>query len=147
MAGHHGGCACGAVRYELLSEPSQSGWCHCTTCQKISGSPGMVFATVPRTDFAYVRGEDRVRRLTLASFAERAFCGDCGSPFTMTYEFQPKTIDFTVCTLDEPGLAPPETHIFCTSKPPWLQIEDGLPTNDRFRPGTEGLEGTEPPAS
>ena len=141
-----GGCACGKVRYELVSQPFASGWCHCTTCQRLSGSPGMVYASVPREDFAYVQGEDRVRRLSLASFAERAFCGDCGSPLAISYEFQPDTIDFTVGTLDDPALAPPEHHIYWASRPIWLEDEDGLPKHDRFRPGTIGLEGTEPPA-
>ena len=147
MAVHQGGCACGAVRYELRSEPSLSGWCHCSTCQKLSGSPGMVFASVPRSDLVYVQGENRVRPLTLASFAERAFCGDCGSPLTIAYDFQPETIDFTVCTLDDPAIAPPETHIFYASRPPWLDVQDGLPKFNRFRPGTPGLEGTEPPGA
>jgi hypothetical protein len=145
MAGYRGGCMCGAVRYELRSKPELSGWCHCTTCQKLSGSPGMVFASLPRADFAYVKGADLVKPLILTSFAQRAFCGDCGSPLTITYDFQPETIDFAVCTLDDPGIAPPETHIFWASKPSWLTIEDGLPKYDRFRPGTARLEGTEPP--
>ena len=146
MASPKGGCACGTVRYELQSDPSLSGWCHCTTCQKLSGSPGMVFASLPRADFVYVEGKDRVKPLILTSFAQRSFCSDCGSPLTIAYDFQPYTIDFAVCTLDDPGIAPPETHIFSSSKPSWLQVEDGLPSYDRFRPGTAGLEGTEPPA-
>ena len=145
MAAIEGGCVCGAVRYRLESEPSLSGWCHCTTCQKLSGSPGMVFASVPRGAFVFVAGEDRVKPLVLTSFAKRAFCGDCGSPLTITYDFQPEMIDFAVCTLDDPGVAPPENHIFYASRPPWLDVQDGLPKFDHFRPGTQGLEGTEPP--
>ena len=141
-----GGCACGNVRYELQSEPFACGWCHCTTCQRVSGSPGMVFASVRREDFAYVQGRDRVKPLAFTSFAERGFCEDCGSPLTMSYEFQPETIDFTVCSLDDPALTLPEHHIFWASRPDWLEMDDGLPKHDRFRPGTAGLEGTEPPA-
>ena len=141
-----GGCTCGAVRYALNSEPRLSGWCHCTTCQRISGAPGMVFASVARGDFAYTKGRDRVKPLVLTSFARREFCGDYGSPLTVAYDFQPDTIDFTVCTLDDPAAAPPENHIFWSSRPCWLELEDGLPRHARFRPGTRGLEGTEPPA-
>ena len=140
-----GGCACGAVRYELGSAPFASGWCHCTTCQRISGAPGMVYASIGRGDFTYVEGAEKVKPLVVTSFAERAFCADCGSPLTIAYEFQPETIDFAVCTLDDPAGAPPENHIFWASRPGWLEIDDGLPKHDRFRPGTRGLEGTEPP--
>jgi hypothetical protein len=143
---HVGGCACGAVRYELSGEPFACGWCHCTTCQRLSGAPGMVYASVARGDFAYVSGENRVKALTLTCFARRAFCGDCGSPLTIAYDFQPDTIDFTIGTLDEPDRVAPSSHIFWTSRPGWLEIEDDLPKYPRFRPGTRGLEGTEPPA-
>ena len=140
-----GGCVCGAVRYELGGAPFASCWCHCTTCQRLSGSPGMVFASIGREHFRYVAGEDKVKPLILTGFAERAFCGECGSPLTVAYDFQPDTIDLTVCTLDEPAAAPPEHHIFWASRPDWLDVPDDLPRHDRFRPGTEGLEGTEPP--
>ena len=140
-----GGCACGAVRYALASEPFASGWCHCTTCQRLSGAPGMVYASIPRRDFAYVQGADKVEPLTLTHFARRAFCGECGSPLTIAYDFQPETIDFTVCTLDDPGKVPPGNHIFWSSKPDWLEAPDDLPKYSRFRPGTDGLDGTEPP--
>ena len=145
MASHKGGCVCGAVRYELSSDPFASGWCHCTTCQRLSGSPGMVFASVPREAFNYVEGAERVKSLVLTGFARREFCEACGSPLTVAYDFQPETIDFTVCTLDDPSIAPPENHIFWASKPDWLEIADDLPRHDRFRPNTPGLEGTEPP--
>lgn len=140
-----GGCACGAVRYELGSAPFDCGWCHCTTCQRLSGAPGMVFASVARGDFAFVKGADRVRPLALNSFASRAFCVDCGSPLTVAYDFQPETIDLAVGSLDRPELVPPERHIFWSSRPQWFEIDDALPKFERFRPGTRGLEGTEPP--
>ena len=111
----------------------------------MSGAPGMVYASIPREDFVYVRGEDRVKPLVLTGFARRAFCGDCGSPLTVAYDFQPETIDFTVGTLDRPEAVPPENHIFWSSRPAWLEMDDGLPKHARFRPGMRGLEGTEPP--
>ena len=140
-----GGCACGKVRYELRSEPFEAGWCHCTTCQRLSGAPGMAYASIPRGDFAYVQGQESVKPVTLGGFARRAFCGECGSPLTVAYDFQPETIDFTIGTLDDPSRVVPGAHIFWTSKPDWLEIEGGLPRHARFRPGTRGLEGTEPP--
>ena len=140
-----GGCACGAVRYELASEPFECGWCHCTTCQRLSGAPGMVYASIGRGDFAFVKGEERVKEVALTGFARRTFCGGCGSPLSVAYDFQPETLDFTIGTRDDPGEVVPANHIFWTSKPDWLEMEDGLPRHSRFRPGTRGLEGTKPP--
>ena len=54
-----GGCMCGAVRYELKSEPFDCGWCHCRTCQLNSGAPAMVFASVPTVTSSGPRARTR----------------------------------------------------------------------------------------
>ena len=144
--GLEGGCACGSVRYRLASAPFDAGWCHCRTCQLVSGAPAMVFASVPEGDFVWTRGADRVRRFKSSSFGHREYCGDCGTPFSMKVDHQPETVDFSVATLDEPGRVTPGFHIFWSSRIDWLDWDDGLPKFDRFRPDTRGLEGTEPPA-
>ena len=51
-----GGCACGRVRYELRSQPFDTGYCHCRICQRISGAPALVFTTVPLEDFVVIEG-------------------------------------------------------------------------------------------
>jgi hypothetical protein len=141
-----GGCRCGAVRYRLGSEPFDTGWCHCRNCQLSSGAPAMVFSTVAAKDFETVSGEDRIRRVQSSSFGRRTFCAECGTPLTISVDFQPDTIDFSVATLDEPGRIRPGFHIFWSSRVPWTEMNDGLPKYDRFRPQTRGLDATEPPA-
>ena len=140
-----GGCACGAVRYELLSDPFDAGWCHCRTCRLNSGAPAMVFASVPAGDLAWTRGEDKVKSFASSSFGHRSFCGECGTPFLMEVDHQPETVDFSVATLDEPDRVAPGFHIFWASRIPWFEPKDELPRHARFRPDTRGLEGTEPP--
>jgi hypothetical protein len=146
MSDWSGGCLCGKVRFRLLSEPFDTGWCHCRTCQLNSGSPAMVFATVKFRDYQFEAGEEAVRTVASSRFGYRGFCGECGTPLYMRVDHQPDTIDFSVTTLDEPGRLRPGFHIFWSSRAPWMQIDDGLPRFDRFRPNTVGLEGTEPPA-
>ena len=141
-----GGCLCGTVRFTLDSEPYDAGWCHCRTCQLNSGSPAMVFATVPVAHYRLQAGEAAVRRVASSSFGHRSFCGECGTPLYTHVEHQPDTLDFSVATLDEPGRVRPGFHIFWSSRVPWTQVDDDLPKFDRFRPNTVGLEGTEPPA-
>src|SRR3954447_16203996 len=96
-----GGCMCGAVRYELNSDPFDCGWCHCRTCQLFGGAPAMAFASVPARDFAWTRGE-QVRWIETSSFGRRAFCDQCGSPLQVKVDHQPETVDFPVATLDDP---------------------------------------------
>ncbi|HEY0625197.1 MAG TPA: GFA family protein [Allosphingosinicella sp.] len=141
-----GGCACGAVRYQLRSAPYDAGWCHCRTCQLNSGAPAMVFASVPVDDFAFTEGEEKVKRFKSSGFAHRLFCGECGTPILMRVDHQPETVDFSVATLDDPDAAAPGFHIFHSSRIGWFETADDLPRYARFRPQTRGLDGTEPPA-
>lgn len=140
-----GGCLCGAVRYHLKSEPFDCGWCHCRTCQLNSGSPAMVFATVPVGDFTWTEGAEKVRSVASSSFGHREFCGECGTPFLMKVDHQPETVDFSVATLDDPNAVRPGFQIFWGSRIDWFDPGDELPRHDKFRPETRGLEGTEPP--
>ena len=145
MARHTGGCLCGSVRFELASDPFDAGWCHCRTCQLNSGSPAMAFASVPAGHWVTTAGVDRIRRTRSSSFAERLFCRDCGTPLAIDYDIQPETFDFSIATLDDPTIVEPAFHIFWASRIAWFLPGDDHPKFDRFRPGTVGLDGTEPP--
>ena len=139
-----GGCLCGAVRYRLMSQPFDAGWCHCRTCQLNSGSPAMAFASVAVADWRIEQGEPR--RVKSSKFGHRLSCGSCGTPLAMRVDHQPETVDFSIATLDQPGRITPGFHIFWASKVAWFDPGDDLPRHARFRPNTRGLEGTEPPA-
>ena len=143
-----GGCACGAVRYRLTSEPFDCGWCHCRTCQLVSGAPAMVFASVPAGDLVWTQGADKVKSLQIvAASATAAICGDCGTPFLMQVDHQPETVDFSVATLDDPdAVTPGLPHLLERAGCAWFETADDLPRHAKFRPDTRGLEGTEPPA-
>ncbi len=136
-AGLEGGCACGAVRYRLESAPFDAGYCHCELCRRSSGAPLLAFATVPLHDLVVTSGTLRRRRST--SFGERGFCADCGTQLTMHVDHQPDTIDFTLCSLDEPGAVVPGFHIFFASRPAWFDVRDELPRHAGLRADTRGL--------
>lgn len=135
-----GGCACGAVRYRLASDPYDAGWCHCRTCQLNSGSPAMAFASVPVADFVFTQGEDAVGRFASSEDGERLFCTRCGTPLLMRDTDQPRTADFSLATLDHPERVEPGFHIFYASRIPWADAADDLPRHDRYRrdPNQEG---------
>ncbi len=137
---------CGTVRFELISEPFDAGWCHCRTCQLNSGTPAMAFASVKASDWVAKSGMESVRTVQSSSFSHRAFCGTCGTPLYVKGDHQPETVDFSIATLDEPDAVPPGFHIFWSSKVAWFNPGDDLPKFEKSRPDTGGLEGTEPPA-
>jgi hypothetical protein len=97
-----GGCQCGAVRYALTAQPSDSSVCHCRMCQKAVGGPFAALAAVSRANLTWTSGQPA--RFASSSLATRGFCAACGTP--LTYEgVNAEKIDVTICSLDNP-LAP-----------------------------------------
>ncbi|HXI87887.1 MAG TPA: GFA family protein, partial [Parvularculaceae bacterium] len=76
-----GGCQCGAVRYRLTAPPLWVSTCHCTNCQKISGSAFAVNATVREDAFAIDKGAPKTAEWTADSGNRRfgLFCAACSS--------------------------------------------------------------------
>jgi hypothetical protein len=69
-----GHCLCGAVTVTVRGDyDSRVGACHCRMCQRWSGGLFLCF------DAEGVTVEGPVVRYRSSSFAERAFCGTCGS--------------------------------------------------------------------
>ena len=75
-----GGCLCGAVRYETNATPMATAICHCTHCQRISGSAFSVNVLVPR-DRLSISGTPSEYQDQGDSGAPvlRYFCPTCGS--------------------------------------------------------------------
>jgi len=74
-----GGCACGGVRWELTEPPLQVGYCHCTRCQRRTGTAASLNATIDASAFRLLRGEALVRTWTPEGGGAKAFCSSCGS--------------------------------------------------------------------
>jgi len=56
MANLSGKCLCGSVRYTCNAEPTITAVCHCTHCQKQTGSEYSVIVCVP-TDSVIIEGD------------------------------------------------------------------------------------------
>ena len=74
-----GGCGCGAVRFEVTAPPVSAQYCHCTRCQRRTGTGSSASAQVEPGSFQIVQGEERMRAWKPDGGAEKWFCGDCGS--------------------------------------------------------------------
>lgn len=120
-----GGCACGAIRYEVTPGPVEAAYCHCSMCRKATGGPFGLFMAVP-ADRVTWHG-DAPRRYRSSRIAERWFCAVCGAPLLFRY-VEDRWIDLAVGSLDRPDLVPPSRHGCIETKLSWLEIRDGLPT-------------------
>ena len=72
-----GGCLCGAARFRLHEPPKAFGVCHCGMCRKFSGGIELGLE-VPPGGITWESAET-VRTYASSEWAERGFCGTCGS--------------------------------------------------------------------
>ena len=74
-----GGCNCGAVRFEISEPLLGAAYCHCTRCQRRTGSAAAASAGVRPGTFRVVAGEEEIRRWNAGDGYDKAFCQTCGS--------------------------------------------------------------------
>jgi hypothetical protein len=75
-----GGCLCGAVRFELDAAPPRAGYCHCTRCQKRTGTGSSAQAYVDGAALRFVAGEELVQAWRHPDGGmEKCFCRACGA--------------------------------------------------------------------
>ena len=79
---HTGGCQCGAIRFRLEGEPSQSSICHCRMCQKAFGAYYAPLVSTRGAAFAWTRGLPKY--FQSSNHVRRGFCDMCGTP--LSYE-------------------------------------------------------------
>jgi hypothetical protein len=75
-----GGCLCGGVRFELTEAPLSANYCHCTRCQRRTGSAASASARTDGRAFRVLQGEGLIKawRHPDGGF-EKCFCGECGA--------------------------------------------------------------------
>jgi len=123
-----GGCNCGAVRFEVSEPFVTATYCHCTRCQRRTGTAASANARTAPGSFRIVQGEDRVRAWRPESGAAKYFCGDCGSALFSATDDDPPAIGVRLGAVDgDPGVRP-SVHQFVAYAATWEEIpDDGLP--------------------
>ena len=127
---HEGGCQCGKIRYRISGAPSKTTNCHCIQCRMAAGAPYVTWTEFPAEAVTFTNERPQFYRSSDA--AERGFCPACGTALTFCY-LDGDTIDIATATLDDPGIFPPEDHLWMESKIDWVEINDGLPQYPRER--------------
>ena len=122
-----GGCQCGAVRYRLDGKVYTLAVCHCTMCQRQSGSAFGLSLAVSRDAFQLLSGTLKTFNVTCDSgrIKECAFCTECG---VRIYNRTEGRMSVKAGTLDDTSWLEPDAHFWTGSKQPWTQIPDGVPS-------------------
>lgn len=117
-----GGCLCGAVSIAIEGAHREVDVCHCSMCQKWTGS---MYAGIETDDFT-LRGEDNISLYRSSNWAERAFCTICGS--NLWYTFLPTgNRTFLAGLFDLPEGVSIKQQIFVDEKPGWYDLAQHSP--------------------
>ena len=122
-----GGCNCGAVRFEVSEPLLGAVYCHCTRCQRRTGTAAAPSAAVKPGTFRLVSGEDHTRRWSGGDGNDKVFCGTCGSHLFSQNPQDPEIINVRMGSFDgDPGVRP-AGRVHVASAATWESIpDDGL---------------------
>jgi hypothetical protein len=118
-----GTCHCGSIAYEAEVDPTTVRVCHCTDCQKLTGTAFRAgIPSLPGT-FRLKSGTPKSYIKTAESGNKRAhaFCPECGTPiYSASLETSPTTYNLRVGGLDQRRqFAPPTRQRWCRSALAW----------------------------
>lgn len=121
-----GGCQCGGVRYRIDEKPLELAVCHCTDCQRQSGSAFGMSLAVRAASFRLTKGELESFAVTCNSGRIKtcSFCGDCGT--RIHHQTRPDVLSVKCGTLDDKADLRPSAHYWTKSKLPWVVIPPGV---------------------
>ena len=129
-----GGCLCGAVRFEVDEAPEFASYCHCTRCQRRTGTSASASARLAPDSLRVVSGEDSLRSYAPDDGFHKVFCSQCGAHLWSRHPTDPSIVGVRMGAFDgDPGIRP-SVRQFVTYAAPWEPIpDDGLPRHRESR--------------
>jgi hypothetical protein len=128
-----GGCACGAVRYRLTSEPLFVHCCHCLNCQRQTGSAFVINLLIEADRVQLLAGSPQAVDVPRDDGSKQKIyrCATCQIAVFSQYT-HPAVRFVRVGTLDVPSAVAPDVHIFTRSKLGWVTLPDSVPAFDVY---------------
>ncbi|MET0371717.1 MAG: GFA family protein [Sphingobium sp.] len=125
-----GGCRCGKVRFRVAQAPWMETICHCTGCQRITGSAFSTTIMVPADGFAMIAGETVVGGLH-GDQADHHHCDWCKSWVFTTPRAALGFVNVRATMLDDARWFTPWAETQTAEKLAW--VETGATVSfDRF---------------
>lgn len=125
---HAGGCLCGAVRYKVSGTPLRTHVCHCTFCQRRTGSSNGLVAVfdAKNVETTGVLATYEHRSDESGRWLRLDFCPRCGTNVGFDFERVPTARAISVGTFDDPGWIKIDRHIWTRSALPWMPLPDDV---------------------
>ena len=138
-----GGCQCGSVRYRYEGEVLFIFVCHCTECQKQSGSAFGMGLWIQASGLQRLSGTLRswTRRLPAGEDMICEFCEECGTRvFHISEGYRAAgMLSIKPGTLDDTSWIQPYAHIWRTRAQPWMIFKPGTVLYERSPPSLASL--------
>ena len=130
-----GGCACGAIRYEISGEPIVMLDCQCRQCQRESGTGHASHVTFQAAEVK-VAGKASTWDMVGdgGTKKRRAFCPTCGSPVYLTFAAMPDLFTVHAASLDDPGRYKPQMVFYGVRGHAWDRLDPALQKFDKMPP-------------
>ncbi len=129
---------CGGVRFEISAPLVTSVYCHCTRCQRRTGTAAAASARIAPGSLSVLSGEELVRYWNPPAGFSKAFCSACGSALWSRSQEDPEIIGVRLGAFDDdPGIRP-SAHTFVAYAAVWEPLpDDGLPRYPEGRPAAK----------
>lgn len=130
-----GGCSCRYVQYELLGSPMFVHCCHCTWCQRETGSAFAVNALIEASLVIVTEGNTESVHVPSNSGQGQTItrCAQCKAAIWSNYGAARGAVNFIrVGTLNNPDCCPPDIHIFTSSKQDWIKLDASVPVMSEY---------------
>lgn len=127
-----GRCSCDSINYEIKGEPLFTHACHCTLCQRRSGSAFGLSMLIETSLFRLTKGETVSVEISADSGNKKYnhFCDQCG---TVLFGNSPVLPGLTILrpgTLDDTSQVMVQAHIWVKSRQPWFRLPADIPCFD-----------------
>jgi hypothetical protein len=122
-----GGCLCGGVRFEVTQPLTVASYCHCTRCQRRTGTAASAQARIAPGSLHILSGDDLIRAYEPPDGFAKFFCSACGSALWSRNPHDHEMISIRMGAFDgDPGIRP-SYRAFVAYAAPWEPIpDDGL---------------------
>jgi hypothetical protein len=137
---YDGGCTCRYVRYRMTTKPLFVHCCHCSWCQRETGTAFAHNALIEADRVQLLQGDVIVIDTPSNSGKGQRIsrCPKCSIAVWSNYSGAGEALRFVrVGTLDEPARLPPDIHIFTTSKQPWVTLPADVPAVAEYYKSSE----------
>lgn len=130
-------CQCGGLRARVAEDARPfTTMCHCSACQRRTGSPFGVIAYF-RRDLVRILGDAKefTRGSDLGTTVTSGFCPACGSTIYIRLEKNPDLLGLSVGAFGNRSFPLPHVSVWEQEKHHWLHLPDSI---RQFARGTDG---------